>query len=111
MNRNNDGQQSRDSIIGRCYDLLIFLHQPHTVVEISRELKIDKSCTYGYLAAVEGRFPLVSRERRVKGKGMSPREYWINYLGWCSGAETGRDMANGVLRNIAKYGFNGEVDG
>lgn len=111
MSKLAKGQQPKGSIIERCYDLLIFLHQPHTAIEIGRALGITKYCVYGYLEVVEARFPLMSRKRVVKARGINPLEYWIDYLGWSSGAETGRDMANGVLLHMSKYGFNGEMDG
>jgi len=72
-NRLAKGQQSRGSIIGRCYDLLILLHQPHTVIEIGEKLGIGKWCVYGYLDMVEARFPMMSRKRVIKGKGINPR--------------------------------------
>ena len=115
MGKNMKGKISKGSIIGRCYDLLLFLHQQHTAVEIGERLGITKYCAYEYLAVVGDRFPLMSRKRLVKGKGMNPQEHWIDYLGReCDGVRVPLEEENmvwDVLFHIVKYGFNGEVDG
>ena len=81
-NQSKAQKQSRGTVLRRLLITLVFLEKPHTIKELSAHLGIQKWGAHIYLRSFRDVGVLVeSRERVIQGKGLNPREFWIDCNG------------------------------
>lgn len=74
----------KGALIFRISELLLYLENPRTIKELVHFLGIKKwEAVRHYIRMFkEAGYPIKSRERLMPGRGLNPKEYWID----CHGA-------------------------
>ena len=81
-NQSKAQKQPKGTVLRRLLITLVYLEQPRTIRELAAHLGIQKWGAHLYLRSFKTvGWPIQSRERLIQGKGLNPREYWINCTG------------------------------
>lgn len=78
-NQSKGQKQSRGTVLRRLLITLVFLEKPRTVKELATHLGIQKWGAHIYLRSFRDvGVSVESRERVIPGKGLNPKEFWID---------------------------------